>query len=317
MDFEATPGLRSRRHLWKQLAVEIERAARYHRPLSVTVYDVDHLGAYNERHSREDGDKVLGEIATILIAQTRAADIPAYYGGGTFVLAVPEATKHQAFGLAERVRRMVEFTFAPGRRSRHKVAVTTSAGVSSYPADGEDPMELVRAARKAMKAAKKAGRNVVMSTPEVPEVAVPVAAKRAAGPKAAAKPKKVARPKKAAKRAKPKPAARARKKVAARRAVKRKLAKAKRVGTKRAAKPRKAAARRVKKKAVKRKPARAKKVTKTKKATRAKKATKSTKTRKTSVKRPAKGARSARTARRTGKTVTRRAGRSARGGKRS
>lgn len=177
MDLAAIPALRSRRHLWKELAVEIERAARYHRPLSVTMYDVDHLGTYNERHGRDGGDEVLAEIATILIAQTRAVDIPAYYGGGAFILAVPETTKDQAYELAERVRRMVEFTFAPGRRSRHKVAITTSAGVSTYPDDGEDPTDLVRAAKRAVDAAKKAGRNLVVKTTEGGiEVLVPSAA---------------------------------------------------------------------------------------------------------------------------------------------
>jgi diguanylate cyclase (GGDEF)-like protein/putative nucleotidyltransferase with HDIG domain len=153
-------GLLNRRALEELLDMELERATRADRPLSVIVGDLDSFAAVNELHGHAAGDSALQLVAGDCLKWKRRIDRAARIGGEEFALLLPETDERGAFIVAERLRRATHRTFAEAA-----VQVTISFGVASSPAHGTDAVGLLRAADRAVAAAKDLGsdRTVIYS----------------------------------------------------------------------------------------------------------------------------------------------------------
>jgi diguanylate cyclase (GGDEF)-like protein len=163
-------GLANARHLREALSQELDRAARYGRPLSLLVADLDFLREVNNTHGHLAGDAILVGIGEVLRTELRQTDIPARFGGEEFCVVLPETSAAKAAQLAERVRRAVEErAFEAGREQ--PLRVTVSVGVATFPIDAAGDDELLAAADAALYAAKSRGRNCVCSVADVPAAA--------------------------------------------------------------------------------------------------------------------------------------------------
>jgi diguanylate cyclase (GGDEF)-like protein/putative nucleotidyltransferase with HDIG domain len=147
-------GLLNRRALEELLDMELERATRAGRPLSVIVGDLDSFAAVNERQGHAAGDSALQLVAGDCLKWKRRIDQAARIGGEEFALLLPETDERGAFIVAERLRRATHRTFAEAA-----VPITISFGVASSPAHGTDAVGLLRAADRAVAAAKDLGRD--------------------------------------------------------------------------------------------------------------------------------------------------------------
>lgn len=159
---DSLTGLYNFRSFQSRLADEMRRSARYRRPLSLIIVDIDDFKAVNDRYGHPSGDRVLVGIAGALRAAVRGSDVPARYGGEEFAVICPETGAAAAALIAERVRAVVEghrFLMDDGETC----AMTVSAGVASYPANGRDEQALVQAADSALYEAKRSGKNTVVS----------------------------------------------------------------------------------------------------------------------------------------------------------
>jgi len=148
-------GLYNRRKLDESFAIEVSRAERYDRPLSVIMVDVDFFKAVNDTHGHPVGDAVLVETAERLLAALRTSDIPGRWGGEEFLIICPETPLEIAVQLAERLRIDYEQSEFPvvGR-------LTASFGVSAHHA-GQRVDDILLGADEALYRAKKNGRNGV------------------------------------------------------------------------------------------------------------------------------------------------------------
>jgi two-component system, cell cycle response regulator len=160
-------GLVNRGYVDERLAMEISRARRYGKPLSVAVIDADHFKSLNDTHGHSAGDLVLTRIARVLRGSFRQSDTAGRYGGEEFVILLPEADMEAARRKVESVRISVANTPIELPRSKKTVQVTISAGLASFPEDGEDASELFAAADERMFRAKREGRNRVVAGSEV------------------------------------------------------------------------------------------------------------------------------------------------------
>lgn len=160
---DALTGLYNRRFFDERFEHEFLRAERYGRSLSVVMIDIDRFKLYNDRHGHVAGDEVLREVADILRDGVRTTDTVARYGGEEFVLLIPETNKAQVMALVERLRERVEAHPFLGAESQPGGALTISLGVAGYPDDSRDRLELLERADAALYAAKRAGRNRVVS----------------------------------------------------------------------------------------------------------------------------------------------------------
>ena len=153
-------GLLNRRAFEELLEMELERATRADRPLSVVVGDIDGFRLINERQGHAAGDATLQAFAQNALKWKRRIDQAARIGGDEFALLLPETDERGAFIVAERLRRAMHRSFVDS-----SVGVGFSFGVATAPSHGTDPIALLGAADGATAAAKDLGgdRTVIYS----------------------------------------------------------------------------------------------------------------------------------------------------------
>lgn len=147
------------------LECEIERSRRHERPLSVLAIVPDEL-EFLAAWAGDSLPKLLDLIDEAIEAAVRAIDIVERIGRSRFRVALPETGPEAGRIVAERIRLQIDATrpeLEPGR----VVGVSVSIGISAYPADGTDVVELEAAAERALARAQELGgnRTVLFSVP--------------------------------------------------------------------------------------------------------------------------------------------------------
>ena len=187
---DAKTGLWNARHFAQLTGVEMERAGRFNRPLSVVMADLDLLRNINNTYGHLAGDAVLAGIGRIIRDSVREYDIAARFGGEEFSIVLLEAGATEARSFAERLRAAVEATAFEVSTSPKPIHVTMSLGVACFPDDGTTLNDLVHQADVAVYQAKLKGRNCVVAAADVPHSikleSAPVADRLDAGPTYAA-----------------------------------------------------------------------------------------------------------------------------------
>ena len=155
VDHDFLTGLYNRRWFERELAREVQRAARYGTPGAVLIIDLDHFKDINDTLGHRAGDDLLKGVAGVLKQRARHADVLARLGGDEFALLLPQTSGDHAEIVADELvktlnRRIDTSTGEP-------VVVTASVGVAI--SDGLTDTELLAYADLAMYEAKQAGRN--------------------------------------------------------------------------------------------------------------------------------------------------------------
>ena len=146
------------RGLMNMLDREFERAARYGRPFSIAVIDIDHFKALNDSLGHAAGDEALRQFGEVVRHGLRAIDLTARWGGEEFVAIMPETDEPGAAAAAEYLRAMVAGHSFPVGGGIH---LTCSIGVAGHSHEADSRDRLMELADSAMYAAKRLGRNQV------------------------------------------------------------------------------------------------------------------------------------------------------------
>jgi len=156
---DALTGLPNRRRLMEGMALEVARAERSGRPLSLALLDIDRFKSINDTHGHPAGDAVLQAVADELRKVTRAGDLLGRFGGEEFAIVMPETNLKQARWACERLRKAVAnrtMHYPDGTVGR----VTISSGVALL-AGEEGCDHLISRADGALYRAKEEGRDLV------------------------------------------------------------------------------------------------------------------------------------------------------------
>jgi len=153
-------GIFNRRHFLALADREWYRARRYGRPLSFLMIDIDYFKAINDRFGHDVGDRAIVHVANVAGGCKRTSDLLARIGGEEFALLLPETEIAQAELVAERLRRAV--AASPLADVSH--SATVSIGVATSDETMAGISDLMKAADQALYAAKRSGRNRVMSS---------------------------------------------------------------------------------------------------------------------------------------------------------
>jgi len=152
-------GLPNRHYLTAFLPEAIEEARAAHTMLGVVFLDLDRFKHINDTRGHETGDKLLQEVATRLRTCVRDSDVVIRMGGDEFVVVFRNVKNYDEVTLG--AGRIVETMNRPIIIDRHSLQTTASVGVSLYPRDGADMVELLKHSDTAMYQAKDRGRNNV------------------------------------------------------------------------------------------------------------------------------------------------------------
>ena len=158
---DALTGLYNRRHLDDNLQNEAIRASRQHYDLYLLLIDIDNFKVYNDKYGHQQGDRLLKELARIILRSIRENVDSGYrYGGDEFAATILHANPQQALMVAERLR--TEYN------ERNLVPTSLSIGIAklknSHGKLAEDLDDLIRKADQALYLAKNNGgdQNVIL-----------------------------------------------------------------------------------------------------------------------------------------------------------
>jgi diguanylate cyclase (GGDEF)-like protein len=162
-------GLFNRRGFDDSADLALTSARKRAVPVTVFLCDIDHFKSINDRFGHEAGDKVLIEIADILLRLAKEEGaLVARYGGEEFAGLMVGVTREQAERHAEQLRIACAAREIPIGEGLERVTISIGFTVSC--ADAE-LAELMRIADRALYAAKRRGRDRVVQADERPLVA--------------------------------------------------------------------------------------------------------------------------------------------------
>ena len=154
---DALTGLPNRRLFLDRLNQAIRRARRWSRKLAIYFLDLDHFKTVNDTHGHAVGDVLLKEVAARLRRVVRESDTVARFAGDEFTILTEEVeSDEQIHTIAEKI---LELFHEPFLIEGHTIHSGTSIGVATFPTDGAEAQELLKAADLAMYRAKEEGRG--------------------------------------------------------------------------------------------------------------------------------------------------------------
>jgi len=155
---DALTGLHNRLSANERLRSEFISMKRSQNNYAVLMLDIDFFKEVNDSHGHAVGDSVLQQLAQILKSTLRESDFAARYGGEEFLLLLPNTELFEARLVAEKIRHTIETT-------PHPIAgkITVSIGVAVATPEELDEQIAIKDSDDYLYAAKKSGRNCIMS----------------------------------------------------------------------------------------------------------------------------------------------------------
>lgn len=154
---DSLTNLPNRALLHDRITQAIELAKRRGTYLALLFLDLDNFKHINDSLGHSTGDNLLQSIAQILSTCVRSSDTVSRLGGDEFVILLTQDKHAQDAALT--ADKILTVLAEPHAIAEHVLYITTSIGISVYPADGQDPETLIKNADIAMYHAKERGRN--------------------------------------------------------------------------------------------------------------------------------------------------------------
>ena len=149
---------KNRRAFTTQGKIEVERAKRHGRQLSVAIIDMDTFKNINDSFGHSSGDKILRQFVRVIKQHIRKQDVFARLGGDEFGLLMPETGQKEAMLIVDRIMEICRQTnFSV---SKNKVSLSISIGALEH--DGHTFDNLLQDADKLLYLAKQKGGNQIV-----------------------------------------------------------------------------------------------------------------------------------------------------------
>lgn len=159
--------LATREHFDLAIEQAVEEAAAEKLALALMITDIDHFKSFNDRYGHQTGDQVLQLVAMSTKQNIKGQDTACRYGGEEFAIILPLTTEIEAALVGEHIRQAVMARELVKRTTGERIGhVTLSAGIACYRA-GDTPQSLIERADACLYAAKRAGRNRILSESEL------------------------------------------------------------------------------------------------------------------------------------------------------
>jgi diguanylate cyclase len=145
------------------LSDAVRHAQRTGDKLAVLMTDIDHFKKFNDTYGHLTGDQVLRLVAVSIKQNVKGLDTAARFGGEEFAVILPGCDLQGASHVAEQVRKAVMSRELVKRSTGENLGrVTISIGVAAFRKE-DTPNTMLERADNALYAAKRGGRNMVMS----------------------------------------------------------------------------------------------------------------------------------------------------------
>ncbi|HJV82827.1 sensor domain-containing phosphodiesterase [Noviherbaspirillum sp.] len=156
-NFDSLTALANRNVLKDRILQAIATAQRSGTFVTIGFMDLDNFKFINDSLGHNVGDELLKGVAERLATCLRGQDTVARYGGDEFAFVLVGQKDEKS--IAVLMDRILKTIGRPFNIEGHKLYVSCSIGLSTYPKDGKDVDTLLKNADAAMYRAKDRGRN--------------------------------------------------------------------------------------------------------------------------------------------------------------
>ncbi|MBB3121717.1 EAL domain-containing protein [Pseudoduganella violacea] len=154
---DALTGLPNRNLLHDRISQAIARTRRTGLHLATLVLDLDRFKFVNDSYGHPVGDALLQAVSSRLKMAVREGDTVARLGGDEFVVLLADLVDTRT--AEDVVQKVLSMFIEPFLLGEHSLHISTSIGVSEFPADGDTGEILLKTADAALYSAKDKGRN--------------------------------------------------------------------------------------------------------------------------------------------------------------
>jgi diguanylate cyclase len=155
---DALTGLPNRAVFTDHLARTVAKSEGDCEPVAVICIDLDGFKAVNDLYGHPAGDELLIGVAHRLRATVRGDELLARLGGDEFAIVQEGGAQPNHAGLlSERILKALEQPFEIGGQT---VRISGSVGVAMFPADADNPTDLIKNADMALYRGKAEGRGL-------------------------------------------------------------------------------------------------------------------------------------------------------------
>jgi diguanylate cyclase (GGDEF)-like protein/PAS domain S-box-containing protein len=159
-------GLPNRRLLLDTLSSMLSLARSKGGMIALLYIDLDGFKLVNDSLGHPIGDALLVQMSACLRSWIRERDILGRIGGDEFVVILDRLQEKEDAALV--AENLLDAILSPFKVEGHELKIGASIGISIFPENASDAEELMKQADSAMYAAKRAGKNRVMTfTPEI------------------------------------------------------------------------------------------------------------------------------------------------------
>ena len=153
-DYDSLTGVRNRRHLERDLFLQVENCRRYGDEAALLMIDLDHFKQVNDTYGHRVGDDALKAVAAAIQERLRSTDIVARLGGDEFAVLLPHVSAATANTVAKDLRRRIAAVTM--HVSGTRVRLSASIGVAHLDRHASDKESVLSRADDAMYAQKRA-----------------------------------------------------------------------------------------------------------------------------------------------------------------
>ncbi|QYF94678.1 EAL domain-containing protein [Massilia sp. PAMC28688] len=150
-------GLANRNVFHDRLERDIKVSRRSGLPLALLFIDLDHFKEINDTLGHQVGDTLLKQVGQRLQTYVRETDTVARLGGDEFTVTLSEL--HEVDTVTDIAHKIRTDLARPFRLGSDMAYISASIGITLYPRDGDNAVELLRNADQAMYQSKDQGRN--------------------------------------------------------------------------------------------------------------------------------------------------------------
>ncbi len=156
---DRTTRIFNRRYFDMILSRELSRSEQNRNRFSILYIDIDNFEGFNKRWGLKSGDRVLREIANLLISNLRRMDYVTRYGGDEFTVLLPDTVDEEAYNVARKLKELVgSYRF---RAKGEEDSITVSIALMTLPME-EDMVIMEELKRLVKKAYLKGGNRIAV-----------------------------------------------------------------------------------------------------------------------------------------------------------
>lgn len=139
-----------------EVASRIDQAKSSTKKLLLAYIDLDGFKQVNDSQGHGAGDQLLIEVAEQLRLVVDSRDVVARIGGDEFAILSEFNSREESDSLAQKI---IQYLKIQKDFSDHSLVIGASVGLSCFPDDGEDALDLIKKSDQAMYEAKAGGKN--------------------------------------------------------------------------------------------------------------------------------------------------------------